>query len=195
MTATRLQRYLATLAHAGLTAQTRDRRYTMGPGIHALSAISTAASGLTARALDLLPRLSDLKSLIALGIVWRRQVTYLYYSVPDHDLAQAIGRTRGYPAEHSAIGQVLLAAREDEALASEFPDKIEKLMSVIGGVRQRGYAEIDQPASGHLSLAVPVGAPPVAALAVSGPVRSRKAHVLARMREVAAQLSADDPKE
>lgn len=69
MTPTRLQRYLATLAHLGMTQQDAHRRYRIGPGIHVPSGVSLSASGLIRRALRVLPAFDDLNQTVALGVL------------------------------------------------------------------------------------------------------------------------------
>ncbi|MCD8483361.1 MAG: helix-turn-helix domain-containing protein [Verrucomicrobia bacterium] len=91
MTPTRLQRYLATLAYGGLLRRREDRKYEAGPGMHALSAISLTASGLAGRALRLLPPLSESGCIVALGVVWRQSVSYLYFHVPGMAVMHSLG--------------------------------------------------------------------------------------------------------
>ena len=196
MTSTRLQRYLATLAGAGLTQQTEDRRYEVGPGIHALSAISAAASGLACRALDVLPDLDELNLQIALGVIWRGKMTYLYHRHPSEPRAQAIGHLGGFPADQSAIGRVLLSQQSAEQYAQscsemrmqgiEFDE--EALWHEVALAREQGYALIDRPKSGEETLAIGVGDPFCAGLAVTGAVANRLEELLPRLRKAADTL-------
>ncbi len=184
---TRLQRYLGTLAHAGLLRQLPDRRYEPGPGMHALSAISLTASGLAARGMEVLPALSDLGCIVALGVLWRRSVSYLYFHGPDFESGKALGRSSDFPAEDSVIGRVLLAEWPDERVRREFPDCGDALCRDLRGVRQLGYARIRR-SGGQTGLAVPVGSPAVAGLALSGPIDNRRVRPLVRRLQSTALL-------
>lgn len=190
LTATRMQRYLATLAHQGLLMQHPDRRYGVGPGIHALSAISLSASGLANRAMEVLPALSGAGRVVALGVLWRETVSYLYFNVPGRAVARSLGREADYPARNSVIGRVLLAHASPERIAADFPGEEADLHPLLDEVRQCGYARIDRE-GGEMGLAVAVGSPPIAGLALSGCFcESEIKGLLSRLREAAEALMA-----
>lgn len=169
MTPTRAQRYLATLAHLGIMRRNPDRSYAVGSGIHALSAMSLSASGLAARAMRVLPPLGDLGLIVALGVLWRETVSYLYFRPPGAAATESLGRTEDFPARESSIGLLLAAcggsgpARRSFAAGTEWPRPL------MAKVRREGHAVVSRP-EGGLSLAVPVGTPAVAGLAVSGEI-------------------------
>ncbi len=182
LTPTRLQRYLATLAHSGILKQRPDRRYTVGSGIHALSAISLSASGLASRAMKVLPDLADPRYLVALGILWRDSVSYLYFDTPQTPPANPFARVEDYPARDSVIGRVLMAAEGTEE-ESEFGRELQR-------IRKRGYASLPRP-DGHLGLAVPVGTPAVAGLAIEGAfAKAEIPPLVQRLQEVAEELQS-----
>lgn len=193
MTPTRLQRYVATLAHLGLAAQGTDRRYGPGPGVHVLSAMSLSASGLAARALQVLPELNDLGVIVALGMLWRRSVSYVYFSEPGAPMAHSLGKESGWPARESVIGMLLLSRAPLAVLERDFAEEAEELAPLLAETKKRGYARREDE-RGRISLAVPVGVPPIAGLAVSGLrcVREEKP-MLQRLNRVAAKLSDPNP--
>ncbi len=193
MTPTRVQRYLATLAHLGLARRNPDRSYAVGPGIHALSALSLSASGLAARAMRVLPALGDTGHIVAVGVLWRNMVSYLYFSQPGVPRAEALGRSEGYPAEHSSIGLLLLAHRGPDYVKRHFPEEPDRLLPLLEDVRRKKRAVIERP-EGGFSIAVPAGMPPVAGLAVSGAIHAASIpRLLKRMRAAALELSEDTP--
>lgn len=190
MTPTRVQRFLGTLAHLGLTDRKEDRRYGVGPGIHALSAISLSASGLSQRALSILPDLADLNLIIALGVLWRQTVNYLYFNNPPHRLSQSLGKQTGYPARESSIGLLLLAHCDAAYLDNYFPADRDEIRPVLARVRRDGHAIIRRP-NGEISLAVPIGDPPLAGLAASGRFPQAKLpEVITRLREAADRMDS-----
>ena len=185
---TRVQRFLGTLHHLGLTRQEPNRRYGVGPGIHALSALALSASGLTQRALRILPSVQEPGLILALGVLWRNTVNYLYFNEPGLPAAEALGKAHGYPAADSSIGLLLLATKEDAYLTKYFPDEAVILRARLPEVRATGVARIDRP-DGEISLAVPLGHPAYAGLAFSGRFPpSEVPDRLAQLRQIAAQL-------
>lgn len=192
MTPTRLQRYVATLAHLGLTTQGTDRRYGPGPGVHVLSAMSLSASGLAGRALEVLPELNDLGVIVALGMLWRRSVSYVYFSEPGTPVARSLGKENGWPARESVIGMLLLSHAPRSVLERDFAGEAGELAPLLEETRKRGYARrVDD--CGRMSLAVPVGNPPIAGLAVSGARCGRsERRVVQRLNRAAAKLSGQN---
>jgi DNA-binding IclR family transcriptional regulator len=188
MTPTRVQRYLATLAHIGLMERTLDRRYGPGPGIHALSALSLSASGLAGRAVRVLPAFEDLGMIVALGVLWRHTVNYLYFNTPGIPVSESLGIQHSYPARHSSIGMLMLAWKDEAYLAEHFPEEHIQLAPELEKVREQGHAIVHQ-TGGDSSVAVPVGSPPIAGLAVSGKIRKGSLpKLISRMEQAAEQL-------
>lgn len=174
---TRVNRLLKTLAHLGMAQQIEDRRYISGPGMHVLAAMSLFGSGLVRQALGPLEALHRFGLTVALGVLWRDQVSYLYHGEPGMTAAMALGRVGLFPATRSSIGLVLLCRETDEQVRSlfdgreiaGFPGGVNALLATLGEVRLRGYARVDGEAEpGHVSLAVPVGEDPYAAIAIAG---------------------------
>ncbi len=186
---TRTQRYLATLAHLGFCIRTPDRKYAPGPGVHALSAISLSASGLAARALEVLPGLNDLGAIVALGVLWRDSVSYVYFSQPNHPDARILGKDQGRPATESVIGLLLLAWQSETSISEILPEKAKKLRPTLSTYRRQGFARRVSP-DGSVSLAVPVGDPPFAGLALSEiPCTISEKEVLERLSGAAKVLA------
>lgn len=191
MTPTRLQRYVATLAYLGFAAQGEDRRYRPGAGVHVLSAMSLSASGLAGRALEVLPALNDLGAIVALGMLWRRTVSYVYFSRPGMPVSRTLGNDSGWPARESVIGLLLLAHTPDPVVAAQFPEEAEALRPRLAEIREQGFARLAA-SGGGISLAVPVGTPPVAGLAVSElACDADESAVLSRLTKAAAALSGE----
>lgn len=192
MTPTRVQRYLGTLAHVGLTDRQDGGKYGLGPGIHALSAMSLSASGLASRAMGILPELRDLGTVVALGVLWRHTVNYLYFSVPGMPVSEALGRRHGFPARASSIGMLMLAWKEAAYVERHFPDEGKGLMTDLAAIRRDGFAVVHQP-NGETSMAVRVGSPPLAGLAVSGKIRRQRIQpLLRRMTHAAERILGDE---
>ncbi len=189
MTPTRLQRYVATLAHLGLAERDADRRYGVGPGIHALSAMSLSASGLAQRAMEILPGLNDLGLSVALGVLWRKTVSYMYFSRPGMPTSRVIGKEQGFPARDSVIGVLLLAHASEEQVLRDFPTEAAGLRPRLAKARRDGFVRVER-SRGEIALAVPVGSPPFAGLAVTGIIPpSAESAVIERLHAAASAVA------
>jgi DNA-binding IclR family transcriptional regulator len=174
----RANRLLRTLADIGLAHQDAKRRYTIGPGIHTLAAQSMFASGLLKRAIKPLRKLGKPGQLIALGVLWQDTVTYLYHGLHGCDVEDALGKVTLFPATRSSVGMALLSTQSDKAIRELYRDKtipgfknITALIDAIRQTRKRGYACIqhqNENKPDHLTVAINVGNPVTAAIAISG---------------------------
>lgn len=146
--ATRVNRLLKTLAHLGIAQQTPAKQYLPGAGMHVLAAQAMHGSGLIRRALGPLESLRSHKLSVALGVLWRDQVCYLYHAGPSTRLADALGHSQLFPATRSSIGLVLLSwmpAADVRALyrgIDSIPgfDSLDSLLAQLADVRRDGFA-------------------------------------------------------
>lgn len=189
---TRVNRLLKTLAHLGLTDQGEDRRYRPGPAIHVLAAQAMFGSGLIRKAIPHLESLHGHGLLVAMGVLWRDQVCYLYHATPGMPAGEALGRVGLFPATRSGIGMALLARSPDlRRFARE-------LQTDLRAVRERGYAYVQtddhavKRPTHSLGVALPGDAP--TAIAVSGDVpRSRIDLLVTELRRVADAIVSPEP--
>jgi DNA-binding IclR family transcriptional regulator len=174
---TRANRLLKTLAHLGIADQDADRRYRAGPGMHVLAAQALHGSGLVHRGLHALADLRREEDLVvALVCRWRDRCSYLICSMPGTSLAEGIGRVAWFPARRSSAGLVIMA--DDPELADD-PDLAE--------TRARGYGRL--PNDDEVSIAVAVGRPAYAGIAVAGKIDAKREQaLLPRLRAAAALL-------
>lgn len=169
---TRVNRLLGTLAYMGLAEKTSDRKYLPGPGLHVLTALSLRGSRLFRAAMPSLKTAAQRTGLkVALGLRWRTHVAYLFHGDPTGDISAGIASQHLYPAEHSSIGLVLLAQLPDPEIrrlyqandsAVTTPQDLEDLLRKVRQARLDGYGL----SINHESLAVAVGNPAVAGLAL-----------------------------
>lgn len=166
---TRVNRLLGTLATLGLAEQTPDRKYQPGPGVHVLAAQSLHGSQLLACALPHLLALREPGLTVALGVLWREHVCYLFHARPGVPVEEAVGRHELHPASQSSIG-LLLSAPADEPSPS---------------------ARLVYP-SGDISLAVAIGAPPVAGIALAGKMDDERTKtILGKLRRAAQHITQE----
>ncbi len=201
---TRAHRLLKTRAHLGFARQTPQKKYGPGPAMHVLSAQSLFASGLIRRALDPLKALGRHRLIVALGMLWRDHVCYLYHAMPGMTPGEALGRLGLYPAPRSSIGMVLTSRLPEDEVREiyrgraipGYPGGIRGLMADLRRIRRRGYAHLVHARSPrHVTMAVPVGEPPESALAFSGNIpRAKRDPCLAILRDTARRiLEQEDP--
>jgi DNA-binding IclR family transcriptional regulator len=196
---TRTNRLLKTLAHLGLVEQDADRKYRPGPAMHVLSAQALYGSGLIRRAVPALQALHRFGYVVALGVLWQRHVAYLYHAEPDMAPAEAIGRVGLYPATQSGIGIALLARLPDSAVRDLFAGheipgypSYSLLRAEMRVVRETGYALVNIPSSTSRTLAVAVGEPAFAAVALSGKIREKQIpQLITILKQTADQISKE----
>ena len=199
--ATRVNRLLKTLAYLGMARQTPNRKYLPGPAMHVLSAQSLFGSGLIRRALPVLEALQETGKVVALGVLWRDHVSYLYHWEPGVSAASALGRMNLYPASQSSIGRMLLGWQEEEHVRALYADReiplcpggIEDLLKEVREARRQGYAyAVQNPQPLNSSLAVPVGSPPYAAIALGGAVYPEELDdTVVRLRKCAELIAGE----
>ena len=199
MEQTRANRLLGTLAATGMAEKTADRKYRAGAGVHVLAALSLHGSSLLSCALPYLEALRAPGRTVALGLLWQQHVCFLYHARPETGTGNALGRHELVPAGLSSTGIILLAAREDQAEVDALvehlgnhPEKVrEPLAKAVATARRNQFARLTF-LRGDVSLAVAIGHPVIAGLAVAGKMAENEiAPTVKLLREVAAQVSED----
>lgn len=167
MSPVRVNRLLKTLAYLGYASQTTARKYTIGPAVHVIAAQTMKASGLLRHAFEYLELLSHDAPTVALGVLWKDKVCYLYHKSAVAGIYEGIGGASLYEADNSSIGVALLAELADSAVQEIYGDaNIKPLMRLLNKTRNDGYALLRH--GEHYSMAMKIGVPSYAALAVSG---------------------------
>jgi len=178
---TRVNRLLRTLAFVGFARQTEDRKYTTGPAMLVLAAQGLFASGVTQNAIKPLEELRAYGLVVAMGVLWRDKVTYLYHSLPNMGTESPLGRLGYFPATECGVGMSLLAELEDAEITHlysgkeipGYPDGFDSLMKCIKEIRDNKFVRIETHYKTHLphhtvSLAVNVKGAMHSAIALSG---------------------------
>ena len=177
---TRVNRILKTLTSLGIAYRTASRKYSIGPGMHVLAAQSLGASGLFRVSIKHLEELDKLGHLIALGVLWRDKVSYLFHHTPGTSFQEGIGKTSIYPAVNSSLGMVLLSEKSDEEIREIYGSRedlgrhanCKELLKEISEIRKKGYVAIK---SGNgFGIAVKIGNPAYAAIGISGQIKPKE---------------------
>ena len=195
---TKVNRLLKTLAHIGLARQNPRRKYITGPGIHVLASQALHGSGLLKTAFDPLEKLSQLNLIVALGVLWRDQVSYLYFRTPGTSAAQAIGSLGLFPASQSSIGMVTLAGMEMEEVKSLYAGKVipgyensqALFFKEVQKTREQGYGLVYRDDTKETSMAVAVGMPLVGAIALSGRMKNNEQNTYLKiLKNIAKEIT------
>lgn len=196
---TRANRLLKTLAYLGIARQTADRKYTAGPGMHVLAAQSLFASGLVHRSFSILEELRRFNHVVALGVLWRDNVSYLYHAPPGIHSLEAIGRVGLYPATNGGIGLVLLAEHSNGYIRDlygdqdipHFPFGIDSLIEELEEIRKNGYARIEVKPEQH-TIAICADEQAHTALGLSGWIPEQTTQTIVdTLREAAQKIEAN----
>jgi DNA-binding IclR family transcriptional regulator len=198
---TRVNRLLKTLAYLGIARQTANRKYTAGAGMHVLAAQSLFASGLIQHSLPMLENLRRFGHTVALGVLWRDNVTYLFHAPPGTPASQAVGRVGLYPATTSGIGMALLATLDDKEISDiyldreipGFPGGLKQMLDSVGETRSQGFANIEVHEGGdHRTIAIAIGQPTHSAIGLSGWIpQSGVAAVVDALKEAAHGIETE----
>ena len=162
MSPVRVNRLLKTFAYLGYAYRTSSRKYAPGPALHVLAVESMASSGLLRNAYQYLESLSELVPTVALGVLWKEKVCYLFHRSGGKGMGSGLSPAFLYDWERSSIGHALMAERDFEDIPGLTPELTKQLLHT----RRNGYALVRN--SKHYTLAVTIGEPAYAALAVSG---------------------------
>jgi DNA-binding IclR family transcriptional regulator len=197
---TKVNRILKTLAFLGFTTASNNRKYALGTAIHVLSAQLLHGSGLVKNALKYLIELTELNVVVAMGVLWRDKVTYIYHWQPGYLPSEGLGSMDLFPATQSSIGLALLAEKTDEEIAriinleKRIPGQSSKedFFSAIDFVRNEGYAKALF--ENHQSIGIRLGNPGYAAIALAHIENKRPMHeYLKILQEKAALIEAAGP--
>ena len=191
---TKVNRILKTLAWMGFAYRTSQGHYSSGPAMHVLAAQSLYGSGLIQRSIKQLTELTKIGHIVAMGMLWRNQVAYLFFWQPGTPLQESFGKTSLFPATHSSIGMALLAEKDDEAVRQIIRDdnipgfnNIDELLGELKIIRKNNYAKVFY--NTRYSYAVTIGHPAYAAIAISGhAIDSQEEYIIQRLNETAGQI-------
>ena len=165
--------------------------------MHVLAAQSLFASGLLRRALPDLEGLRHFGHTVAMGVLWRNSVSYLFHASPDIEASRGLGRIGLLPATTSGIGMALLAELDADEVAELYEGQevpvyqtLEALLAKLGEVRALGYARVHvADARDHHIVALATGDPAHAGIAMSGWIPEAATEPLVQaLREVASTL-------
>jgi DNA-binding IclR family transcriptional regulator len=199
---TRVHRLLKTLAHLGLAEQDERRKYRAGPAIHILAAQSLVGSGLQERAVEGLEELRQHGYFVALGVLWRDQICYVYTATAGSQVTRALTRPR--PATTSAMGRALLARYPDTEIYERHvsswlsrtgeeppPSEWDELLADINEIRAQGYSVGGE--QEDRSLATTVDDLPYAAVGLVGDIPDSEVPGLVEaLRQAGARIAHSD---
>ncbi len=136
---TRVNRILKSLAAMDLVQQDARRKYLPGPGLHVLAAFSLRGSGLLRWAFDEIEYLhKQFDGVVALGVLWRLSVCYLYHGDRRQPIGVSISGNRLYPAWDSSLG-IVLASQYEPNLFNELVQEAVRLGQLSSSESEQSF--------------------------------------------------------
>ena len=202
-------RLVSTLEHEGLLLRLPNDRYVPGPALLGLATghgWPTLLSGIAQRELEQL--VAEVGETVNLTIVHSGgQLEVVGQFDPPRLLRSANYIGRWYPEHASAIGKLMLAEYDEQRLATQLPDRLERfgpatlvleedLLADLALIRERGYSTaVDELEEGLATVSVGVRDTDgrlVAMVSVSGPSsrfdETKRKLALPHMRATAARI-------
>lgn len=140
----KVNRLLRTLKSIGMAEQNPQKKYRPGPVVHVLAAQSFHSSALFRAATHAAIRHPYDDRTLAIGILWKDAVVYMYHALAHQNPAEGLGGYHLYHASQSSIGKALLAEMTDAELAlcvaGWSPDDQAGLAETLPTIRRQGYA-------------------------------------------------------
>lgn len=112
----KVTRLMQTLRALEMVQQDAKRKYSLGMGIHRLSASAIHHSAFYNAVLDMLEETGSHSVSIVIGVLSGTQVVYLLHTRGGKSLVRAIGNYESWPIRDSVIGIKLLATMSDEEI-------------------------------------------------------------------------------
>ncbi len=139
----RVNRLLRTLKSIGMAEQDAQKKYMPGPAVHLLAAQSFHSSALFRAATSVAINTSYADRTLAIGVLWKDSVVFMYHATADQNSAQGLGGYHIYHASQSSIGQVLMAEFSDEEIAERIlhwePEQKADILDKVDAIRRDSY--------------------------------------------------------
>ncbi len=203
MEVTKAHRLLRTLAALGMLYRTSTRRFVAGPATHVLAGRAMFDGDLPRAASAALAGLREKTKLeVAMGLLWQREVSYLYHVDEHTPVERALGNVKLYPASRSSLGLVLLGRMEDAEVRKVFAGAevpgyesagVEGLIADVRTAREKGYARVVRSTQGaRVTMAVLIPSRPFMAIGVGGPdvPASQTKSIVDLLHATAAEIDA-----
>ncbi|MTI17655.1 transcriptional regulator [Rhodobacteraceae bacterium RKSG542] len=112
----KVTRIMKTLIALDLVHQQDNRKYTVGWGLHRLSAVSIHNSSFYKSVIRALESVENKELNIAIGVLNKNKVVYLVHTANAASVAQSIGNYEEILASRSVTGIMLLSRKSDEEI-------------------------------------------------------------------------------
>ena len=114
----KVSRLMQTLLALEMVQQDARRKYSLGMGIHRLSANAIHNSAFYTAVLEMLEETGSHSVSIVVGVLSGKNVVYLIHTRGGKSIARAIGNYESFPVHDSVIGIKLLSAMSDEEIVA-----------------------------------------------------------------------------
>lgn len=197
MEPTKVHRLLRTLAASGYLRQIKGRKYAPDTAIAVLAAQALQGTNFIERVYPVLDELHETTGmLVAYGMLWNRQVTYLYHAKPEIKGGMGLAGHTVVEATLSRLGLVMLASLSDHEITQRYADRdipgfgsMSALLAKLKSIREQGYAYDSADSKGTKTVAISFEKQPMIAIGISGKITPNKRdHWVERLREVEKRI-------
>ena len=193
----KVHRLLRTLAAGGYLRQIKGRKYAPGTAVSVLAAQAMQSTGFTK---TVYPLLNDLHKqtnmLLAYGLLWNRQVAYLYHAKPEVQGGMGLAGHTVVEATESRLGLVMLAGLSRGDLESRCSgmdlsgfESFEAFSAYLREIEKQGYIYAPTDTEGNHTVAIRFQKDPGISLGIAGKIR--KPSVMKwvnKLREIEGQI-------
>jgi DNA-binding IclR family transcriptional regulator len=141
------------------------------------------------------------KLVVAMAVLWQRQVCYLIHASPGRRPEEGIAGHGLYATHESIMGVSLLAAKSDGEICDLYcggprpglsGNAFAALMAEVRAAREQGYSYRHDRDTGKVAFAFNIGEPAVAAVSLTGQIeKPRLPGLIERLGAAARAITAE----
>jgi DNA-binding IclR family transcriptional regulator len=193
----KVHRLLRTLAAGGYLRQIKGRKYAPGSAVSVLAAQALQSTGFVRNVYPLLNELhKETGMLLAYGMLWNRQVAYLYHAKPEVQGGMGLAGHTVVEAADSRLGLIMLAGLsrgdlESRYLGMEIPgfESFEAFSAYLLEIDKQGYIYAPTDAEGNFTVAIRFKKDPAISLGIAGKIRKTSAMKwVEKLREIEGRI-------
>lgn len=189
----KVHRLLRTLAAGGYLRQIKGRKYAPGSAVSVLAAQAMQSTGFIKNVYPILNEFhKETGMLVAYGMLWNRQVAYLYHAKPEIQGGLGLAGHTVVEATHSRLGLIMLAGLSKNDLESRYKgvtipgfDSFEALTTQLQQIEKDGYIYATTDTKGNHTVAIRFKKDPTVSLGIAGKIkRSSTAKWVRQLRAI-----------
>ncbi|MFT6434660.1 MAG: DNA-binding IclR family transcriptional regulator [Candidatus Azotimanducaceae bacterium] len=194
---TKVHRLLRTLAAGGYLRQIKGRKYVPDAAIAVLAAQAMQGAGFVDHVYPILDELhKSTGMLVAYGMLWNRQVTYLYHAKPGIKAGMGLAGHTLVDATQSRLGLAMLARLSQGELELRYTKKeipgfssFKELLGKLKMIQENGYIYEKTNTKGDKTVAICFEKKPAISIAIAGKINKSKVDFwVKRLRDIETRI-------